>query len=154
MTIWREASSSDLTRRPNVVGDHDSGSRRTPEQQATGIQTPERPWASAGITSLEEHLLVVLETVASERVVPVAGTSGLHELAGDGLATAIPLDSSREELARAILQRLDSPGPPPAVRLPAWDDCDSGLLELYRDAIRGSKPILCRDVNLAPWTRT
>jgi hypothetical protein len=136
------------------VGDHDCGSRQTPEQQATGIQTPERPWASASMTILGEHSLAVLETVASGSVPPVADTLGLHEPAEDGLATAIPLGSSREELAQAVLQQLDSPEPPPAVRLPAWDDCASGRLELYRDVMRGSKPTLRRDVNLTPWTRT
>jgi len=55
MTIWMQASSPDLTRRPNLVGDHDCGSRRTPEQQATGMQTPECTWAPAGMTILGEH---------------------------------------------------------------------------------------------------
>lgn len=91
------------------------------------------------MSEFETHPLVVLEAVASGSVPLVADTSGLHELAEDGLATAIPLGSSREELARAILQRLDNPRPAPTVRLPTWDDCASGLLGLYRDVVRADR---------------
>jgi glycosyltransferase involved in cell wall biosynthesis len=105
------------------------------------------------MSEFETHPLIILEAVASGSLPLVADTSGLHELAEDGLATAIPLGSSREELARAILQRLGSPEPAPAVQLPTWDDCASRLLELYRDVVRGPKPVLDRGIPPASGTR-
>lgn len=93
---------------------------------------------AVSLSEFETHPLTALEAVASGTVPLVADTSGLHELAEDGLASAIPLGSSREEIAQAILQRLDSKEPAPAARLPTWDDCASQLLELYRDVLCGS----------------
>jgi glycosyltransferase involved in cell wall biosynthesis len=106
------------------------------------------------MSEFETHPLVVLEAVASGSLPLVADTSGLHELAEDGLATAIPLGSSREEIARAILQRLDRPESAPAVQLPTWDDCASQLLDLYREVVHGPRPVPYEDANLAPGTRT
>jgi glycosyltransferase involved in cell wall biosynthesis len=90
------------------------------------------------LSEFETHPLAALEAVASGSVPLVADTTGLHELAEDGLASAISAGSSREEIAQAILQRLGSTEPAPAARLPTWDDCAAQLLELYRDVICGS----------------
>lgn len=73
MTIWMEASSPDLTRRPNLVGDHNSGAAGHRNNKHRH-PNPERPRASVGMMSLGEHPLVVLETVASGNVPLVAHT--------------------------------------------------------------------------------
>lgn len=104
------------------------------------------------MSEFETHPLVVLEAAASGIVPLVADTSGLRELAEDGLAAAIPLDSSREVIAEAIIQRLDSPEPTPIVRLASWDDCASGLLELYQDVVHENRPILVPDIEPVPAT--
>jgi len=106
------------------------------------------------MSEFETHPLVVLEAAASGILPLVADTSGLRELAEDGLAAAIPLGSSREVIAQAIIQRLESPEPAPTVRLATWDDCASGLLGLYRDVVYGSRPILHPDAQPVPATRT
>jgi glycosyltransferase involved in cell wall biosynthesis len=106
------------------------------------------------MSEFETHPLVVLEAAASGIVPLVADTSGLRELAEDGLAAAIPLGSSREVIAQAIIQRLESPEPPPTVRLASWDDCASGLLGLYRSVVHGSRRIPYPDVQPVPATRT
>jgi glycogen synthase len=90
------------------------------------------------LSEFETHPLVALEAVASGSVPLVADTSGLSELAADGLASAIPPGSSPQAIAHAILERLDNPEPAPPVRLPTWDDCAARILELYEDVVCGS----------------
>lgn len=90
------------------------------------------------LSEFETHPLVALEAVASGSLPLVADTSGLSELAADGLASAIPLGSSPDEIAQAILKRLDNPEPVPAVCLPTWDDCAAQILELYQGVVCAS----------------
>lgn len=92
------------------------------------------------LSEYETHPIAVLEALSLGCPVLVADTSGLHELAEQGLARAIPLSSTPEEVASAVLQQLQEPLTVPHVTLPTWDDCANGLLALYRN-------ILCRDVS-------
>ncbi|MBE3558220.1 MAG: glycosyltransferase family 4 protein, partial [Ktedonobacteraceae bacterium] len=55
------------------------------------------------LSEYEAHPIAVMEALALRRPVLVADTSGLHELAEQKLVSAIPLDSTPEEVARAAL---------------------------------------------------
>jgi glycosyltransferase involved in cell wall biosynthesis len=95
--------------------------------------------ASASLVTLlsefEANPVAVMEALALGRRVLVADTSGLSELARRGLARAIPLESSPNETARAIVEQLRSPEPAP-FDLPSWDRCASALIDVYRTALR------------------
>ena len=97
---------------------------------------------AALVTLLSEYetpSLAVVEAVALRRSVLVADTSGLSELAAQGWARAIPLHSSAEQIASAILDQLRHPLMPPTITLPTWDDCANDLYELYH-AIVSARP--------------
>ena len=89
------------------------------------------------LSEFETHPIAMLEAAALGRPVLVADTSGLRELADRGLARAIPLNSTPEQVAAAVLDQIRAPLVPPAVTLPTWDDCAAGLLSLYREVIWG-----------------
>jgi glycosyltransferase involved in cell wall biosynthesis/GT2 family glycosyltransferase len=84
------------------------------------------------LSDFETHPLAALEAIAARRPVLVTATSGLRELADEGLAHAVPADAGDTTIAAAIVALLDA-DPPPAVDLSTWDDCATALLALYRD---------------------
>ena len=88
------------------------------------------------LSEYETHPIAVLEAMRLKRPVLVARTSGLTELAERGLARAIPIDSTTEQVALAVLDQLRRPLVPANVDLPSWDDCVSDLLTLYRSILR------------------
>jgi glycosyltransferase involved in cell wall biosynthesis len=91
------------------------------------------------VTLLSEHEgqgIVVLEALALKRPVLVAGTTALQEFADRGLACAIPLESTPEKVAAAVVSQLRHPLLPPKIKLPTWDDCASDLLDLYQAVTR------------------
>jgi glycosyltransferase involved in cell wall biosynthesis len=81
----------------------------------------------------------VLEALSLGVPALVTDTSGLGELAGQGLARAIPPDSTSGEIAQAVLEELAHPRAPAAIRLPTWDDCARKLWDLYEDIIGSSE---------------
>lgn len=83
----------------------------------------------------EAHPIAVMEALSLQRPVLVADTSGLSELAERGWVHAIPLNSTTEQVAEAILEQLRSPSAVPTVELPTWDDCAASLLSLYSTVI-------------------
>jgi glycosyltransferase involved in cell wall biosynthesis len=89
------------------------------------------------LSEYEAHPIAVMEALALQRPVLVANTSGLREIAEQGLARAIPLNSSPEEVALAALQQIEEPVVPSAhLVLPTWDDCASQLELVYNASIR------------------
>jgi glycosyltransferase involved in cell wall biosynthesis len=84
----------------------------------------------------EAHPVAVMEALSLKRPVLVADTSGLSELASRGLVRAIPLDTTADDLATAILEQLDHPLIPDEVLLPTWDDCAMQLLAVYEQVVR------------------
>lgn len=97
------------------------------------------------VTLLSEHEaqgIAVLEALALHRPVLVAGTSALQEFADRGMARAIPLKSTPEEVAKAVVGQLRQPLIPVNVELPTWDTCTSSLLALYQTAV-GRVPLSC-----------
>jgi glycosyltransferase involved in cell wall biosynthesis len=94
--------------------------------------------ASASLVALlseyEANPVAVMEALSLGRRVLVADTSGLSELATRGLARAIPLSATAEQVAQAIAEHLRTPEPG-QLRLPTWDDCAASLIEVYREVL-------------------
>ncbi len=90
------------------------------------------------LSEYETHPIAVLEAIALGRPALVAATSGLNEIAGKGLATAIPLDSTPRQVAEAVLDQLRQPHVPPPFKLPTWDECATDLFTLYQQVVRES----------------
>ena len=91
------------------------------------------------LSDYEAHPISVMEALAMKRSVLVTDTSGLGELARRGLVRAIPLDSSSEVVANAIVDQLHHPMVAPDVELPTWDQCVDSLVRLYGDVARPSR---------------
>jgi glycosyltransferase involved in cell wall biosynthesis len=89
------------------------------------------------LSEYETHPIAMLEAAALGLPVLVADTSGLRELAARGLARAIPLASTPEQVAAAVLDQVHAPCRPPAISLPTWDECAAQLLSLYRQVVQG-----------------
>lgn len=88
------------------------------------------------LSDYEAHPVSVMEALALGRSVLVADTSGLSELAQQGLVRAIPVRSTPDAVGRAILDQLRAPVIPPETRIPTWDDCADELLALYQTVTR------------------
>jgi glycosyltransferase involved in cell wall biosynthesis len=93
------------------------------------------------LSEYEAHSISVIEALAMGCPVLVADTSGLHEFADRGQARGIPLNSSPDEVAGAVLRQIADPIAAPGVQVPTWDDCAAGVLQIYRDAVAGQ--VLC-----------
>ncbi len=88
------------------------------------------------LSEYESQGLAVMEALTLGRPVLVAGTSALQELADHGLARAVPLESTPEEVATALASQLRQPLVPQNVALPTWDACAASLLALYQTIAR------------------
>jgi glycosyltransferase involved in cell wall biosynthesis len=85
------------------------------------------------LSEFETHPIAVLEALALGRPALVADTSGLGELARQGYAQAIPLNSAPQEVAAAVLTQLRQPQVSQSLNLPSWDDTTTQLLTLYNN---------------------
>jgi glycogen synthase len=90
------------------------------------------------LSEYEAHPIATMEALALKRPVLVSRTSGLAELADQGLARAIPLQSTPNEVAAAILHQLRQPMVPANIALPTWERCVASLLAVYRDVVRNA----------------
>ncbi len=97
-----------------------------------------RAIASASVVALlseyEANPVAVMEALALRRRVLVADTSGLSEIARAGMARAVPIDASDEQVGRALIDLLRSPEPAD-FNLPTWDESAARLAEVYRDVL-------------------
>jgi glycosyltransferase involved in cell wall biosynthesis len=86
------------------------------------------------LSDYEAHPVAVMEALALGRPVVVAATSGLVELARDGLVSAVPPDAPAVVVARELLRTAEAPPHqvPPGI-LRSWDDCASEVIALYRE---------------------
>jgi glycosyltransferase involved in cell wall biosynthesis len=82
------------------------------------------------MSDFEAHPVAVMEAVALGRKVVVADTSGLSELAVQGLAVAVPVDAPPRALAEVLAEVARRPDPI-VPNLPTWDDCVDEILSLY-----------------------
>ncbi len=87
------------------------------------------------LSDYEAHPVSVMEALSLRRPVLVTATSGLQEIAERGLARSIPLTSTAQDVAAAVLDQLAYPMPLPDIELPTWDQCANRLLELYEAII-------------------
>jgi glycosyltransferase involved in cell wall biosynthesis len=90
------------------------------------------------VSDYEAHPIAVMEALALGIPVVVANTSGLREIADQGFATAVPLDSSPVELAEVLINKIHHPDPPADFTLPTWQGCASSLSSLYRQVTGSS----------------
>jgi glycosyltransferase involved in cell wall biosynthesis len=83
------------------------------------------------LSEYETQPAAVMEALALGRPALVADTSGLRELADQGLVRAIPLRSTAQQVAQAVLDQLRQPLVPKHVEFPTWDGCVAEHLALY-----------------------
>ena len=93
------------------------------------------------LSDYEAHPLAVMEALALGRPVLVADTSGLSELAEDGLVRAIPLASAPGQVAAALLAQIREPLLPTNFQLPTWDTCATEVHTLYQGILAGHNPV-------------
>ena len=87
------------------------------------------------ISEYEAHPVAVMEAVSLGTPVLTTDTSGFIELAEQGLVRTVPLAASTEMLAQAIMQGVEAPRRPIALKLPDWEDCTSRLLKAYDNVL-------------------
>ena len=83
------------------------------------------------LSEYEAHPISVTEALARHCPVLVADTSGLHEFAERNEARAVPLESTPDIIAAAIMNQFEHPLVATDVKLPTWEDCATELLTLY-----------------------
>lgn len=89
------------------------------------------------LSEYEAHPIAVMEALALRRPVLVSNSSGLGELAEQGLVRAIPLKSSPEEIAQAVRLQIEEPLLPSVnLTLPTWEQCADQLQMVYQASIR------------------
>lgn len=92
------------------------------------------------LSEYEAHPVAIMEALALRRSVLVTDTSGLRELAQQGLVRAIALNSPPEAVAEAAVASMNAPCPLPAdFRLPTWDDCAHQIQAIYHTVVQGRK---------------
>lgn len=87
------------------------------------------------LSDYEANPVALMEALALGRKIVVAATSGLTELASEGLATAVPPETPPAALA-AVLAKVAADPDVSAPDLPTWDHCVEELLQLYDDISR------------------
>jgi glycosyltransferase involved in cell wall biosynthesis len=86
------------------------------------------------MSDYEANPVAVMEALALGRKVVVADTSGLSELASEGLATAVPPNVDPLVLAGVLAEVAAQPDPV-APDLATWDGCADQLLGLYEEIL-------------------
>ena len=90
--------------------------------------------AVALLSEYEANPVAVMEALSLGRRVLVADTSGLSEIARAGMARAVAIDASSEEIGSALVELLRSPEPA-NLRLPTWDESAARLADVYREVL-------------------
>lgn len=83
------------------------------------------------LSDFESQPIAPLEALCCGCRLVVADAPGLDELAEQGLASAVSLDSTPPEVATVVLRELELPPNSTRPSLPTWDECAAALLELY-----------------------
>lgn len=87
------------------------------------------------LSEYEAHPIAVMEALVLHCPVLVTDTSGLREIAEQGWARSVPMNSTPDEIAQAVVQQIESPLVPQGdFVLPTWEDCTQRLLNEYEAA--------------------
>jgi glycosyltransferase involved in cell wall biosynthesis len=99
----------------------------------------------------EAHPVAVMEALSLRRPVLVSDTSGLRELAGNGLCRAIRCNAGPGELAAAMADELEAHREVPDLALPDWDACAQALSDVYCDVLSSRSPVRRRPGGVTSW---
>jgi glycogen synthase len=117
------------------VSDHVEIRAVPPDNRAGMAKELARVKVAVLMSEFETQPIIALEALALGCRLIVADTPGLSALAEEGFARAVPLETSPDDLARAVIEELDKLPPPEPPRLPTWDETADSLLELYRSVV-------------------
>ena len=87
------------------------------------------------LSEYEGYPVAALEALAMHRQLLVTDSSGMSELVERGAVRALPLHSTEDEIASAIVEQLQRPLRRKPVQLPTWDECAASLLKLYDEVV-------------------
>jgi glycosyltransferase involved in cell wall biosynthesis len=113
------------------VEDHIRFQAIPPEDREVMAQELSRASLVVLLSEYETQPIAILEALSLGRPALVTNSSGLGELCDMGLTKGIPVDSTSEQVAEAVLEQLRSPLIPTKIDLPTWADCTKGLIDLY-----------------------
>ncbi|WP_051442719.1 glycosyltransferase family 4 protein [Mesorhizobium sp. WSM3626] len=105
----------------------------------------------------EAHPVAVMEALSLRRPVLVSDTSGLRELAGNGVCRAIRCNAGPGELAAAMADELEADRQVPDLALPDWDACAQALSNVYCDVLSSRSTVRVPSGGVTWWpppTRT
>jgi glycosyltransferase involved in cell wall biosynthesis len=91
-----------------------------------------RVWVVALLSEFETHPIAAIEAVSAGCRLLTAEGGGLAELAADGLARALPLDSDPATVGAALAEELERPPQTRRPQLVSWDECAARLADLYQ----------------------
>jgi glycosyltransferase involved in cell wall biosynthesis len=86
------------------------------------------------LSEYEAHPVSIMEGLSLGCRVLVSDTSGLSELAREGLCRAVPLNATPAAVAAAMAEELAAPARRAHFDLPDWDRCTRALLEIYESS--------------------
>lgn len=86
------------------------------------------------LSDYEANPVALMEALALGRKIVVADTSGLSELASEGLAIAVPPKAPPTELARTLID-VAAAMSPNSPALPTWEHCVDQLLRVYAEIV-------------------
>jgi glycosyltransferase involved in cell wall biosynthesis len=99
----------------------------------------------------EAHPVGVMEALSLRRPVLVSDTSGLRELAANGLCRAIPPDAGPKELAAAMAEELRAHREVPDLALPDWDACAQALNDVYCEVLSSRSTVRLPSGGVKSW---
>ncbi|TIV01522.1 MAG: glycosyltransferase family 4 protein [Mesorhizobium sp.] len=99
----------------------------------------------------EAHPVAVMEALSLRRPVLVSDTSGLRELAANGLCRAIPPDAGPKELAAAMAEELRAHREVPDLALPDWDACAQALNDVYCEVLSSRSTVRLPPQGVTSW---
>ncbi|AZO34682.1 MAG: glycosyltransferase [Mesorhizobium sp.] len=99
----------------------------------------------------EAHPVAVMEALSLRRPVLVSDTSGLRELAANGLCRAISCNADAGELAAAMAEELEAHREVPDLALPDWDACAQALSDVYCNVLGSRSAVRSASGGVTSW---